>query len=198
MAAPTCLYTDPKNPEGGPRLYLSFSRGWVEDPQQAGEYSSLSTARSHQVPIGYLPSQPVLAEVIKVHPAVLHMRALVSKVQELFPAATVTPHPPLHHPRFSWFLDVLMPPDKRSFVIEYRPGDGHYLMVFGTVGTKMSSSTPFVSEDQVLLQAIDRSEPLTCACDCHGPSDGFFHCWDGVCCNEPNLPRSNVDRAARA
>lgn len=200
MAAPTCLYTDPKKAGDGPRLYLSFTQGWVEDPQQAGEYFSLSTTpRVHQVPIGYQPSQTILAEVIKVHPAILKMRGMVLKLQELFPEAVVMPVPPkpgfFQHP---WFLDVVMPLERRSFTVEYRHQHHQYhLEVFGRVGVKTSSDRFIVSDDEMLLRAITLSEPITCACDCHGRSSGFFHCFGPPCCDEPDVPRTNADRAAR-
>lgn len=199
MAAPTCLYTDPKKEGDGPRLYLSSNQGWTEDPQRAIEFFSLSTApRVHQVPIGYQPSQTILAEVIKVHPAVRKMREMVPKLRELFPAAIVMSLPPKTNIQLPWFIDVVMPADKRSFTVEYRYQHHQYhLEPFGQIGVKTTSNRFLTSDDEMLLQAITVSEPIACRCECHGPVDGFFHSWSGDCCQETSIPRTNADRLAR-
>jgi hypothetical protein len=201
MAARTCLYSDPKNPEDGPRLYLSNLHGWVEDPQQAVEFVSLSAAnRPHQVPVGYQPSQSILAEVVKVHPAILRARVLVPKLQGLFPDAVVTSVPPKQGLQQPWFFDVKMPPNKRSFVIEYRyQHHGYHIKVFGEVGVKASKEQDFiVSDELMLLQAITLSEPIDCNCVCHGPIPVITHCFGDVCCPEMNVPRTNADKEARS
>lgn len=188
MAAKTCIYADPKKPGGGPRLYLSSNQGWDEDPQKAVEYSSLSSASQiHQVPIGYGQSQTILAEVIKVHPAIWLVENFVSKLRELVsPASTVSYVQP-EDPRSYWRIDVTSPPEKRSLVVEYR-----YWQGFGLKGVPERHH----GEDAVLW-AYKHVEPHACDCECHGPSAGFYHCFGPVCCDEADTPRTNAEKAAR-
>jgi hypothetical protein len=184
MAARTCLYTDPKKSGDGPRLYLTSFHGWDPDPQKAVEYMSLSTAsRNHQVPLGYQPSQTVLAETIKVHPAIRAVHDFVNNVREMAPQSIVTIKPPPTDPKGPWKVQIDSPPEKRSLTVDYR-----YWKGFGPKG---------LSGDEAVLWAIKQVEPIECRCDCHGPVAGFYHCFGAVCCEELDVPRTNADREAR-
>src|SRR4051812_40129751 len=45
MAAPTCIYTDPKQPGNGPRLWMGSNHAWEEDVRRAFVAPSLSYAQ---------------------------------------------------------------------------------------------------------------------------------------------------------
>ncbi len=193
MAARTCIYSDPKKEGEGPRLYLS-ANGWIENPQHAIEYFSLSTAnRPHQVPIGYQQSQSVLAEAIKVHPAILETRALEKELQELFVQGVITIFPPKEN-HLSWFLNVKLPPEKRSLVIEYRDRRGYGIQALDGMTNPVGL---VLKRQELLLRAIALAEPIICTCECHGPMLGFHHCFGPVCCPEPDASRSNAVKTER-
>lgn len=68
MAARTCIYTDPKKPGDGPRLWMGHYHAWEEDVLKAFEAPSLSYAQgviNSAVPIGYKPAEVMLASVAK-------------------------------------------------------------------------------------------------------------------------------------